>query len=148
MDNQEQAFSDRIDCNFPYLDAARAAALMAEARFISTNAEFCVLYEIVCPPASDRLPTERQRDLLASWLENSTSPLAARIADLARQVIDGGTVVTEQALAAMHDVATTEGQYAALAVVSRLAHAASDGVNGEIIDRLEQQIRRQWEEPG
>lgn len=145
--SQEQAFSDKIDCNFPYLDATRAAALIAEARSISSNAEYCVLYEIVCPPASDRLPAQLQRDLLASWAENSASPLAARIADLARQVIDGVTVATEKVLVAMHEIAATEGQYAALAVVSHLAHAAGDGVDCEMIDTLKQQIRKQWDSP-
>lgn len=145
--SHEQAFSDRIDCNFPYLDASKAAALIAEARSISSNADFCVLYEIVCPPTSDRLPTQRQRELLAAWIENSGSTLAAPIADLARQVIDGGKVATEQALVAMHEIAAIEGQYAALAVVSHLAHAAGDGVDCEMIDTLEQQIRKQWDAP-
>ncbi len=53
--NQEQAFSDKIDGKFPYSDASKAAALIAEARSISTNAEFCVLYEIISPPAAEGL---------------------------------------------------------------------------------------------
>lgn len=64
--NQEQAFSDKIDCNFPYSDASKAVALIAEARSISTNAEFCVLYEIICPPACEGLSKHSQRELLAA----------------------------------------------------------------------------------
>jgi hypothetical protein len=143
--NQEQAFSDKIDCRFPYSDASKAAALIAEARSISTNAEFCVLYEIICPPASEGIPKHIRRELLAAWIENPTSPLAARIADLASHVIDGGKVPTEKALAEMHGVAATERQYAALAVVSHLAFAGSEGVDCELIDTLEQQIRMRWD---
>jgi hypothetical protein len=107
--NQEQAFSDKIDCKFPYSDASKAAALIAEARSISTNAEFCVLYEIIAQPASEGLPKHIQRELLAAWIENARSPLAARIAELASQIIDGGKVPTEKALDEMHEVAATEG---------------------------------------
>ncbi|MCX8998863.1 hypothetical protein NOF55_17265 [Rhizobiaceae bacterium BDR2-2] len=146
--NQEQVFSAKIDCKFPYLDVSKAAALIAEARSISTNAEFCVLYEIIAPPASERLPKQTQRELLAAWVENATSSLAARIADLANEVIDGGEVPTEKALDKMHEVAATEGQYAALAVVSHLAYALSDSVDCEMIDTLEEQIRMQWDAPG
>ena len=143
--NQEQAFCHKIDCKFPYLDASKVAALIAEARSISTNAEFCVLYEIISPPASEGLPKQTQRELLAAWIENAASPLAARIADLASQVIDGGEVPTEKALDEMHEVAATEGQYAALAVVSHLAYAGCEGVDCELIDTLEQQIRMRWD---
>lgn len=73
--NQEQAFSDKIDCNFPYSDASKAAALIAEARSISTNAEFCVLYEIISPPASEGLPKHTQRQLLAAWIESAAPRL-------------------------------------------------------------------------
>ncbi|SCX34658.1 hypothetical protein [Agrobacterium rosae] len=145
--SREQAFSDKIDCKFPYSNSFQAAALIAEARSISTNAEFCVLYEIVSPPASQRLPKLTQRELLAAWIENAASPLAARIADLASQVIDCGKVPTEKALNEMHEVAVFEGQYAALAVVSHLAYAGSEGVDHELIDTLEQQIRMRWDAP-
>lgn len=143
--NQERAFDHKIDCNFPYQDASRAAALIAEARCISTNAEFCVLYEIVAPPASEGVPKQTQRELLAAWIQNAASPLAARIAGLASQVIDGGNVPTKTALDAMHEVAATEGQYAALTVVSHLAYAGSEGVDCELIDALDQQIRMRWD---
>jgi hypothetical protein len=143
--DQEQAFSDRIDCKFPYLDASKAAALIAEARSISTNAEFCVLYEIISPPASEGLPKQTQRELLAAWIENASSPLAARIADLASQVINGGKVPTETALDEMHKVAATEGQYAALAVVSHLGYAGNEDDDCELIDTLAQQVRMRWD---
>ncbi|WP_421358028.1 hypothetical protein [Agrobacterium rosae] len=145
--SQEQAFSNKIDCKFPYSNDSKATALIAEARSISTNAEFCVLYEIVSPPASQGLPKLTQRELLAAWIENATSPLAARIVDLASQVIDGGKVPTETALNEMHEVAVFEGQYAALAVVSHLAYAGSEGFDHELIDTLEQQIRMRWDAP-
>lgn len=142
---QEQTFSDKIDGKFPYSDAFKAAALIAEARSISTNAEFCVLYEIISPPASEGLPKHIQRELLVSWNENAASPLAARIANLASQVIDDGKVSTEKALDEMHELAATEGQYAALAVISHLAYAGSEGVDCELIDALEQKIRMRWD---
>lgn len=145
ISNQEQAFSDKIDCRFPYSDASEAAILIEEARSISTNAEFCVLYEIVSPPASEGLPKHKQRELLAAWAENAASPLAARIADLANQVIDGGKVPIEKALDEMHELAATEGQYAALTVVSHLACAGRKDVDCGLIDTLEQQIRMRWD---
>jgi len=143
--DQEQAFSERIDCKFPYLDASQAAALIAEARSISTNAEFCVLYEIISPPASEGLLKRTQRELLAAWIENASSPTAARIADLASQVINSGKVPLGAALDAIHKVAATERQYAALAVVSHLGYAGSDGNDCELIDTLEQQVRMRWD---
>lgn len=52
---------------------------------------------------------------------------------------------TEKALYETHEVAMTEGQYAALAVVSHLAYAGSEGIDCELIDTLEQQIRMRWD---
>lgn len=142
--DEEQAFLDKIDCKFPYLDASKAAALIEEARSISSNAAFCLLYEIVCPPASEELSKQTQKELLAMWIDNSICPLAVSIANLAGHVLDGKTVPTEQVLIAMREVASFQGQYGALAAISHIAYAGRDGVDCEVIDTLEQEIKTQW----
>jgi hypothetical protein len=142
---QEQAFLSKIDCKFPYRDASKAAAFIAEAQSISSNAAFCVLYEIVCPPPSIGLPKQTQRELLATWIEYSTFPLAATIADLATPVIGGEGVPTERALAVMREVSSVDGQYAALAVVSHLAYQGVEEADFDLIDALEQETRNMWD---
>lgn len=143
--DQEKRFLREIDCKFPYRDASKAEALIMEAQSFSSNATFCVLYEIVCLPASESLPKQTQKKLLATWVDNSNFPLVASIADLAGQVLDGEPVPTKQALVVMREVATIQGQYAALAVVSHLAYAGSDGADCEVIDALEREIRTSWD---
>jgi hypothetical protein len=45
----------------------------------------------------------------------------------------------------MREVATIQGQYAALAVVSHLAHRVAEEAEYDLIDALEQEIRDQWD---
>jgi hypothetical protein len=142
--DKEQAFLDKFDCEFPYHDAAKAEALIFEARSISSNAAFCVLYEIVGPPASAKLPKQTQRDLLAAWIGQSSFPLAAPIADFAKQVLNGEAVTLELGLVLMRKVAAVKGQYAALAVISHLAHQVTEEAEYGLIDTLEEEARARW----
>ncbi|MBB4189671.1 hypothetical protein GGE07_006367 [Sinorhizobium terangae] len=134
---REQAFSDKFDCSFPYRNLGEAAALIEEARSISANAAFCVLYQIACPPSSAEISRETQQELLTMWVDSAASPLAASIVIFARHVFNGGVVTTEEALALMHQVAAADGQYAALAVVSHLAYEGLEGDEFDMIDILE-----------
>jgi ABC-type nitrate/sulfonate/bicarbonate transport system substrate-binding protein len=143
--DQEQAFLDKIDCKFPHRDTSKAGELIVEARSISPNAAFCVLYEIVCPPASKQVSRNVQRELLDAWIDNATFPLAASIAGLARAVFDGEEVPTEKAIVVMRDVAAIQGQYAALAVVSHLAYQGADEADRNLVDTLEQETRDRWD---
>jgi hypothetical protein len=143
--DQEQIFLDKIDCNFPHQNALQAAALITEAWSLSSNAAFCVLYEIVCPPASEEVHKQTQRELLAAWLENSALSLAAAVAEFAKQVLEGEVVSTAQTLQLMGKVASIRGQYAALAVVSHLAYQTAENADYVLIDALEQEIRDRWD---
>jgi len=143
--DKEQAFLDKFDCKFPYHDAAKAEALIFEARSISPNAAFCVLYEIVGPPASGRLLGLTQTDLLAAWIDKSSFALAAPIADFAKQVLNGEVVSLELGLVLMRQVAAVKGQYAALAVISHLAYQVAGEAEYELIDTLEERIRARWD---
>ena len=142
--DKEQAFLDKCDCKFPYRDAAKAEALIFEACSISSNAAFCVLYELVCPPASAKLSGPKQRDLLASWTRRTSFPLAAPIGDFAKRVLNGEAVSLEMGLVLMREVAAAEGQYAALAVVSHLAYQVAEEAEYGLIDTLEEETRARW----
>ncbi|MEV4608223.1 hypothetical protein MRBLMR1_003259 [Neorhizobium sp. LMR1-1-1.1] len=143
--DQERAFSDKIDCKFPYLDTSKATALVAEALSISPNAAFCVLYEILAPPHSEKVPKQRQRELLATWSELASFPLAVPISNMASHVIDGREVSTKQALNLMREAAAIQGQYAALTVISHLAYAGNENLDCDAVDTLEREIRMRWD---
>jgi hypothetical protein len=142
--DKEQGFLDKFDCEFPYRDAAKAEALILEAWSISPNAAFCVLYEIVGPPASAILPGPTQTDLLAAWIDKSSFPLAAPIANYAKQVLNGEAVSLELGLVLMRQVAAVKGQYAALAVISHLAYQVAEETEYRLIDTLEEGTRVRW----
>lgn len=142
---REQAFSDKIDCRFPYSDPSASAALVAEANLISPNAAFCVFCEIVCPPPSARLSRQIQHDLLTTWLNASAYQLAAPLADMARHVIDGGKVTTGRAMEIMREVGATEGLYAALSALSYIAYRGSDCERLDEMDALDLEIRARWD---
>lgn len=143
--DQEQAFLDTIDCNFPYRDAPKAESLITQARSISANAAFCVLYEIVNAPASAELAKRAQSELLTTWSDNWSSPLAIPIANLTRRVLEGEMLPTDQVLTVMREVAEIQGQYAALAVVSHLAYQVAEESEYGLIDALEERIRARWD---
>ena len=143
--DREKLFADAIDGRFPYADLQAAAALIAEARAISANAAFCVLYEISCPPhpREDHVTVERQRELLGIWADGFQHPLATPLLQCAATIIGDSPLATEQALRIMKDIGAFQGQNAALAIASAAAYVHDEELTR--VDSLEELIRARWE---
>lgn len=135
----EAEFIQLIDCRLPYGDSARVRELIELGASISTNASFMVLHEICRPPQGAEAGQAERLNMLAAWAASIEHPLAAVVLPIARSMIQRKAVSVDTAMAAMHDIAPSPGQYNALAI----ACMACDDLDGQA-DALYQKIIHAW----
>jgi hypothetical protein len=140
MTKAEQAFSDEIDCRLPYRDLDRCKELTDRGIAISPNAAFCVLHEICRPPRSEEISVNRLLELLDYWQARFAHPVAPMLADVARSMIVGRPLSTDDAIERMRVLAEFPGLYAALAVL----HFSCDD-NEDRLGPIDAAIRRKWD---
>lgn len=136
----EAQFLNSIDCVFPYTDFAKAMELVNSAISISENAIFGVLEEICRPPAGANVPQETLMDLIDGWIKRVDHALAKDIASIARLMIEGDHLSSEEAKNAMRKIAPFKGLYTALNIV----YFACDDADGSL-ESFSQHVLCQWE---
>ena len=127
----ERQFLDQIDCRFPYLDGARALALVEQACRISPNAVVAVVDELARPPRSAAVPRGTRRRLLEVIAARFDHPLAADMLAVARDMIDGKTLPLAATLTIMRRIALFPDQYAALGMVRMACQEPGDEADVE-----------------
>ena len=137
----ERAFIERIDCRFPYSDLGEASALMEVALALSANASCMVVYELACPPQSQRVVTrDQRRKLLDLFSERFHHPLAVMILDVARRLIAEQMIMIAESIAHMKLVESFPNQYCALNIASSSLADDPDG----LLDQEFERIVRSW----
>ncbi|UWQ78155.1 hypothetical protein K3725_12600 [Leisingera sp. S132] len=136
----EIEFAEQIDCKFPYHDTEQAAALIAQARSISSAAMFMALEEICRPPIGTDASRDQIFGLIDKWSLLCDHPLADQTVSAAKAVASGATWPVEKSLALLERVAGFEGLYGAL----NIAYFSCDDVDGVIEPEFER-IRKDWE---
>lgn len=143
---RELPFQDLIDADFPYDQDEKALSIIKDARSISANATYIVLYEICCLPFPNVASKERQRELVRVWADGFEHPLKASMLRCAEHVIVGTALPLPDALAMIEEVGRFEGQRAALALVC-FYPGADEIWDGETINASDR-IRRLWDAAG
>jgi len=137
----ERAFSESIDCRFPYSDSAESRRLIDAAMAISPNAVYQVIFELACPPESQRVATKDQRGKLLSLVgERFQHPLSNMILSIARRLVDGETMSISECLANMNAVRPYPAQYNAL----NIAYSSLTGDPDSLLDQEYERIVNSW----
>jgi len=115
-ETNEERFIRKVDCRFPYGDLEQGFALAREACSIGPNCAFMVMYELARPGRGARA-READRlavlDHLASLFQH---PLARRMVELTRRLIQGERGSVAEGVDAIRAVAPYPHQYNALAL--------------------------------
>ena len=142
----EIPFEAAFDARFPY-ESTSASTIIRQGWAISLNAAFCVLHELCRPPHSCSVSKERLRDLVSEWAAGPDHPLKAPVLQAAHALIDGTPLNWREGVELMKEVASYDGQRAALSIV----YFASDSESPEgdkALDETDTQIIAQWEANG
>jgi hypothetical protein len=143
----EIVFFDPIDANFPYNDAGRASALIAQGWSISLNAAFFILSEICQPGHGAPVGRPRLLELLAEWRSGPDHALKDPVLQCAKVIIDDAPLPLEDGLRIMDEIATYDGQRSALSIVSFAAYSEAPGVDDALGEAYER-IVGEWERKG
>lgn len=142
----EKPFEASIDARFPY-ESASASTLIREGWAISLNAAFCVLDEICRPPHSCSVSKMRRRALVSEWAAGPDHPLKAPVLQAAHALIDDTPLDWQDGVELMKQVASYDGQRAALSIVYFASDCDSLEGDGALTE-IDTQIRAQWEAKG
>ena len=143
----ETAFFDSADADFPYNDAGRASALIAEGWAISLNAAFFVLGEICQPGEGAEVRRPKLLALLGEWRSGGDHPLKDAVFPCAMAIIDDAPLPLEDGLRIMDEIAAYDGQHSALSIVSYAAYSEEPGVDDALGEAYER-IVEEWEQKG
>ena len=142
----EKPFEASFDGRFPY-ESPSASVLIRQGWAISLNAAFCVLDELCRPGFSCRVSKKRLRDLVSEWAAGPDHPLKAPVLKAAHALIDATPLDWKDGVELMKQVASYDGQRAALGIV----YFASDCDSPEgdaALTKADAQIRAQWDAKG
>jgi hypothetical protein len=146
-DAAETHFGTKIHAKFPYNRPEQATALIQESRSISANAVFYVLDEICRSPTRGVVTQERQRELIEEWATGFDHPLKKRVLYCAERLISGRFLTLMEAVAAIDEVGSFDGQRAALSIAYFSGDATSkDG--DAALTAAENRVRASWDERG
>jgi hypothetical protein len=143
----EVAFFDPIDAAFPYNDAERASALIAEGWSISLNAAFFVLHEICWSGPTAGVSRRRLIGLLEEWRSGPGHPLKEPLIKCAMAIIEDALLPLEDGLIIMDEIAAYEAQRNALAIASFASYREAPGLD-EALEEAYQRIVGEWEQKG
>lgn len=137
----EKDFVDSIDCCFPYEDEEKWRELILQAKDISANAAFCLLYEIAMKPQSSHVSAKRQLEIVEVWAAENLHPLAEQAIVAAKAIISGVSSPVPQVLEWMDSVQPFKDSFCALAIF----YSACDDVDGSV-DKKWHSIVNSWKE--
>jgi hypothetical protein len=143
----ETVFFDRMEAGFPYKDAQRASALIAEGWSISLNAAFFVLSEICQPDEDAGVRRPKLLALFEAWHAGGDHPLNEPVLRCAKAIIDGEPLPLEEGLRIMDEVAAYAGQHNALSIASFASYSDAPGVDDALGEAYER-IVEGWEQQG
>ncbi len=133
----EEEFVKGIDARFPYEDEGKVYSLIQQARTISANASFSVLYEIVFAPTTVSPITRRQ--MYEQWRAGYAHHLLAPVTEAAEAILEGRALSDKRVLDLMQMVGEEPHQTNALNIV---CEAGSDRKG--MVEKRYQEIRKQW----
>lgn len=134
---KEGEFIQSIDAQLPYEDEGKVYDLIQQAREISDNAAFMVLYEIVFAPTTVSPITKRQ--LYEQWREGYHHGLLAPVTEAAEALLAGQNLSDSRVLDLMQIVEEQPHQTNALNIVCE-ACSDRDGT----VEKRYHEIRKQW----
>ncbi len=134
----EEEFIESIDAKFPYEDEAKVSSLILQARGISSNAAFMVLYEIVCAPTSVSSITKRQ--WFNQWSEGYHHRLVNPVREAAEAMLSGKDLSVDRVLELLLPFVNEPHQNYALKILKESCH----DVDGEVAKKCDQ-LRGAWE---
>ena len=118
MSKAEEDFIRKIDASLPLDDYEACLGLIEEARSISLNASFNVLFEICNPPrgVKERVGREQVQKLLEAWFRSNEHPLADVVRPAAQALVNGDEMRLGAAIEMLEAVAPYPWQLNALAI--------------------------------